>query len=95
MPASFSSLDPQRRKALTGFFVGLSFGLIFAALSPNIWWAGIIGGIVLGVVVGKLFSLDEQRDEAIQRISRSPLSDPAAISGISIPFDDEPAPPAR
>jgi hypothetical protein len=91
MPA-LSSLNPQQRKGLTGFLVGLSFGLIFAAISPNIWWAGIIGGIVLGLVVGKLFSLDEGRDEQMQRISRSPLADPREITGLAIPSDDPDAP---
>ncbi|MGB3329612.1 MAG: hypothetical protein WBA46_11705 [Thermomicrobiales bacterium] len=93
--SALSSLDPVQRKRLTGFLVGLSFGLIFAGLSPNVWWAGIIGGIVLGIVVAKLFVLDEVRDEQNQRISRSPLADPAAISGISIPSDNEPTSPAR
>lgn len=93
--SALSSLDPVQRKRLTGFLVGLSFGLIFAALSPNVWWAGIIGGVVLGIVVAKLFVLDEVRDEQNQRISRSPLADPAAISGILIPSDNEPTPPTR
>lgn len=93
MPA-LSSLDPRQRKGLTGFLVGLSFGLIFAAISPNVWWAGIIGGIAFGFVVGKLFTLDEVHDEQVQRISRSPLADPGAISGLAIPHDDPDAPNA-
>lgn len=93
--SALSSFDPVQRKRLTGFLVGLSFGLIFAALSPNVWWAGIIGGVALGMVVARLFALDEERDELNQRISRSPMADPAAISGISIPADHESTPPAR
>lgn len=92
VPTSFSL--PQRR-ALTGFFVGLSFGVIFAALSPNIWWAGIIGGVILGLIVARLFSYDARRDEQMQRISRSPLADPKAITGIAIPRDNEPDYPTR
>lgn len=83
----FNSLPARQRKGLSGFLVGLSFGLIFAALSPNAWWAGLIGGIVLGAIIAKLFTLDAARDEQIQRISRSPLADPAAITGIIIPSD--------
>jgi len=88
----FNALPARQRKGVSGFLAGLSFGLIFAALSPNVWWAGLIGGILLGLVVAKLFTLDQAHDEQMQRISRSPLADPAAITGIVIPRDTPEAP---
>jgi CDP-diglyceride synthetase len=88
MPA-LSLSELRQNKRLIGFLVGFSFGVLFAAISPNIWWAGIIGGVILGVIVGRLFAYDVARDEELQRISRSPLADPETITGIAIPRDDD------
>ncbi len=72
----FNDPDIIQRSKLTGFAVGLSFGLIFAVLSPNEWWLGLIGGLMLGAVTAKFFAKDAARDQADQdlerRLSRRP-----------------------
>ena len=72
----FNDLDTINRSKVTGFAVGLSFGLIFAVLSPNEWWLGLIGGLLLGFVTAKLFAKDASRDQMDQdlerRLSRRP-----------------------
>ncbi|MGI8406320.1 MAG: hypothetical protein ACR2OE_16440 [Thermomicrobiales bacterium] len=72
----FNELDSINHSKLTGFAVGLSFGLIFAVLSPNEWWLGLIGGLLLGVLTAKLFASDAARDQIDQdlerRLSRRP-----------------------
>lgn len=72
----FNDLDSINRSKLTGFAVGLSFGLIFAVISPNEWWLGLIGGVVMGFVTAKLFAMDAarvQNDKDLERrLSRRP-----------------------
>jgi hypothetical protein len=68
--AWYKAKNRHDRNVIGGFAIGLSFGLIFILLSPSIWYAGLIGGILLGIIMAKLFSLDADRDAQEQRVSR-------------------------
>lgn len=66
----YKTKNRHDRNLIGGFAIGLSFGLIFILLSPTIWYAGLIGGILLGIISARLFALDADHDMQEQRISR-------------------------
>ncbi|HEU0164000.1 MAG TPA: hypothetical protein VFQ54_03085 [Thermomicrobiales bacterium] len=66
----YKAKNRHDRNVIGGFVIGLSFGLVFILLSPTIWYAGLIGGIILGIIMAKLFALDADHDMQEQRVSR-------------------------
>ncbi|MGB3306283.1 MAG: hypothetical protein WBA63_08860 [Thermomicrobiales bacterium] len=58
----FTNLDRYQRNLYGGFLAGLTMGILFAMLVPQIWWLGIIGGALFGLLVGRIFANDAKWD---------------------------------